>query len=360
MARGQRRAGAVDRRTRTAASRSARFQRDVRSAPAQVANYLRALGVRRGDRVLLMLGNELALWEAMLACIKLGAVLIPATALLTTEDLRDRIERGEVRHVIAASAPAPASSPTLAGDYTPHRVGEPQPGWQRFAGRRPRRRATSRPTGRHAGRPTRCCCTSPPAPPPSPSWCCTRHQSYPVGHLSTMYWIGLQPGDMHLNISSPGWAKHAWSCFFAPWNAGACVFIHNTARFNAAGAAGDAGALRRHQPVRAAHRVAHADPGGPGRLPRAPAAARAGRRRRAAEPRDHRAGARRLGPDAARRLRPDRDHRPGRQHARPAAEARLHGPAAAGLPHRAARRRRQARPTRARSCIDLADRARPA
>ena len=45
-------------------------------------------------------------------------------------------------------------------------------------------------------------------------------QSYPVGHLSTMYWIGLQPGDVHLNISSPGWAKHAWSCFFAPWNAG--------------------------------------------------------------------------------------------------------------------------------------------
>jgi len=59
------------------------------------------------------------------------------------------------------------------------------------------------------------------------------HQSYPIGHLSTMYWIGLLPGDVHLNISSPGWAKHAWSCFFAPWNAGACVFIYNVARFSA-------------------------------------------------------------------------------------------------------------------------------
>jgi acetyl-CoA synthetase len=48
-----------------------------------------------------------------------------------------------------------------------------------------------------------------------------------------MYWIGLRPGDIHLNVSSPGWAKHAWSCFFAPWNAGACVFIYNYARFNA-------------------------------------------------------------------------------------------------------------------------------
>ena len=50
-----------------------------------------------------------------------------------------------------------------------------------------------------------------------------------------MYWIGLRPGDMHLNISSPGWAKHAYSCLFAPWNAGATVFIANQPRFNARG-----------------------------------------------------------------------------------------------------------------------------
>jgi len=58
-------------------------------------------------------------------------------------------------------------------------------------------------------------------------------RSYPVGGLSTMYWLGLQPGDVHLNISSPGWAKHAWSCFFAPWNAGATVFVVNQPRFDA-------------------------------------------------------------------------------------------------------------------------------
>ena len=49
------------------------------------------------------------------------------------------------------------------------------------------------------------------------------HASYPIGHLSTMYGLGLRPGDVHLNISSPGWAKHAWSSFFAPWNAGAAI-----------------------------------------------------------------------------------------------------------------------------------------
>jgi acetyl-CoA synthetase len=61
------------------------------------------------------------------------------------------------------------------------------------------------------------------------------HASYPVGHLSTMYWIGLQPGDVHLNISSPGWAKHAWSNVFAPWIAESCVLVMNYAKFDAAG-----------------------------------------------------------------------------------------------------------------------------
>ena len=62
------------------------------------------------------------------------------------------------------------------------------------------------------------------------------HQSYPVGHLSTMYWIGIQEDDIHQNISSPGWAKHAWSCVFAPWNAGATTFVHDAPRFKPANA----------------------------------------------------------------------------------------------------------------------------
>jgi acetyl-CoA synthetase len=57
--------------------------------------------------------------------------------------------------------------------------------------------------------------------------------SYPVGHLSTMYWIGVQPGDVHMTIASPGWAKHAWSCFFAPFLAEATVFVFDTPKFEA-------------------------------------------------------------------------------------------------------------------------------
>jgi acetyl-CoA synthetase len=197
---------------------------------SQVANHLRALGVKRGDRVLLMLGNEVALWESMLALIKLGAVMIPATALLTTEDLHDRMERGHVRHVIATSAQAGKFSP-LAGDYTRISVGEAQSGWQRFedSALAPAEFRPDSPT--LATDPLLLYFTS--GTTSKPKLVLHTHQSYPVGHLSTMYWIGLRPGDVHLNISSPGWAKHAWSCFFAPWNAGACVFIHNSTRFDA-------------------------------------------------------------------------------------------------------------------------------
>ena len=48
-----------------------------------------------------------------------------------------------------------------------------------------------------------------------------------MGHLSTMFWIGMEPGDVHLNVASPVWAKHAWSNVFTPWIAEACVFIYN-------------------------------------------------------------------------------------------------------------------------------------
>ena len=196
----------------------------------QVANWLRAQGVKRGDRVLLMLGNELALWELMLACIKLGAVMIPATMLLTPEDLRDRLERGGVKHVAVASEQA-AKFADLPGRYTRITVGAAVPGWLRFEDSASVPTAFTRDGPTQATDPLLLYFTS--GTTSKPKLVLHTHQSYPVGHLSTMYWIGLQPGDVHLNISSPGWAKHAWSCFFAPWNAGAAIFIYNYTRFSA-------------------------------------------------------------------------------------------------------------------------------
>ena len=196
----------------------------------QVANWLRAQGVQRGDRLLLMLGNEVALWEVMLAAIKLGVVMIPTAGLLAREDLRDRITRGAVRHIVTSSENVPKVD-ALGGDFTRIAVGEPTSGWLDFA-QSACFPATFTPDARTGARdPLLLYFTS--GTTAKPKLVLHTHQSYPVGHLSTMYWIGLRPGDIHLNISSPGWAKHAWSCFFAPWNAGACIFIYNYARFNA-------------------------------------------------------------------------------------------------------------------------------
>ena len=196
----------------------------------RVANHMRALGVKRGERILLMLGNDIALWETMLAAFKLGAVVIPATNLLTPEDLRDRVERGHVRHLVVGSANLDKFA-DIAYGCTRIGVGGDAPGWTRHdaALEYASQFEVDGPT--LASDPMLLYFTS--GTTSKPKMVLHSHQSYPVGHLSTMYWIGLQPGDIHLNISSPGWAKHAWSCFFAPWNAGACIFVHNTSRFSA-------------------------------------------------------------------------------------------------------------------------------
>src|SRR5689334_15674584 len=67
----------------------------------QVANFLRAQGLKRGDHLLLLLGNVVPLWETMLAAMKLGVVVIPATTLLTPDELQDRLDRGRARVVVA-------------------------------------------------------------------------------------------------------------------------------------------------------------------------------------------------------------------------------------------------------------------
>ena len=195
----------------------------------QVANFLRQAGIGRGDRVLLLLGNVVPLWETMLAAMKLGAVVIPATTMLTETDLADRLARGRVRAVVADADLAPRFE-QLAGDYAKIAVGV-APGWRSFADSHDEA-TTFDPQGEtRATDPLLLYFTS--GTTSKPKLVLHSHQSYPVGHLSTMYWIGVKPGDVHLNISSPGWAKHAWSCFFAPWNAGATILILNQPRFDA-------------------------------------------------------------------------------------------------------------------------------
>jgi acetyl-CoA synthetase len=205
---------------------------ELSSRSAQLAAWLRAEGVDRGDRLLLVLGNVAPLWEVMLACIKLGVVVIPATTLLGPRDLADRVERGKVKHVVAASDDT-LKFADVPGDWTRIAVGPPVAGWLRYDDAAEHLETFTAEVETGADETLLLYFTS--GTTARPKLVEHTHTSYPVGHLSTAYWIGLQPGDVHLNVSSPGWAKHAWSNVFAPWIAGATAFVVNQHRFDAAG-----------------------------------------------------------------------------------------------------------------------------
>ncbi|QDO87589.1 AMP-binding protein [Ornithinimicrobium ciconiae] len=198
----------------------------------QVATFLAQQGVTRGDSVIVMLDNQVELWDTMLGIMKIGAVIMPTTTAVGPADLRDRIERGDARAVVANAADT-GKFEEVPGDYLQVSVGEAS-GWTdlrtayalsvpeqglEHPGTAPGDRLLLYFTSGTTNRPK-----------------LVEHTqaSYPVGHLSTMAWLGVRPGDVHLNISSPGWAKHAWSCFFAPWIAEATIMVYNYARFDAA------------------------------------------------------------------------------------------------------------------------------
>ena len=199
----------------------------------QVANLLVANGASHGDRILVMLGNEVPLWETMLAAIKIGAVVIPAATLLAGSDLEDRVTRGNASMAVTNQTGVASFADldqNLVGGVTKIAVGGAPEGWVDYAD------AAAQPSEF-----TPAATTSPTDPlleyftsgtTAKPKLVQHTQSSYPVGHLSTMYWLGLQKGDVHWTISSPGWAKHAWSCFFAPFNAQACIFMYNYTRFD--------------------------------------------------------------------------------------------------------------------------------
>jgi acetyl-CoA synthetase len=203
---------------------------DMATRSTRLANLLRRLGARRADRLLLMLPNVAPLWEAVLAGMKLGLVLVPTTTQLGRQDLADRMHRGEIRHVVTDGDGAERLG-DLAATCSRILVGPGPDGWT-SVDETERESADFVPDGpTRAADPLLLYFTS--GTTARPKLVLHTHQSYPVGHLSTMYWLGCREGDVHWNISSPGWAKHAWSSLFAPWNAGATVFGYHYARFDA-------------------------------------------------------------------------------------------------------------------------------
>ena len=204
---------------------------DLARRSNQVANWLTSLGVRRGDTMIVMLNNTIELWEILLGLMKVGAVAVPTSTLVSDVDLAWRVETADARFAIAPT-PLVERFHLVRPGSTLISVGEdPVTGWRSF----------SDSNGADDG-------FVPDGPTPAdsssllyftsgttahPKLVCHTQVSYPDGHLSTMFWLGVRPGDVHLNISSPGWGKHAWSNFFSPFLAQATVFIFNYERFSA-------------------------------------------------------------------------------------------------------------------------------
>lgn len=209
---------------------------ELSARSSQVANWLRCIGIERGDGILVMLDNQYELWETMLAGLKLGAVLLPTTVMLGPEQLQERIERAEARWVVTNpentekfnAVPGKFSVITTSTDRLPDAGVHPQflyrESCEASEGFTPTTPTSADETALiyfTSGTTSRS------------KMVAHTHTSYPVGHLSTVYWIGLEPGDKHLNVASPGWAKHAWSNFFAPLIAEATIFLYNYGRFDA-------------------------------------------------------------------------------------------------------------------------------
>ncbi len=209
----------------------------------QVANFLSDLGMQKGDRVLMMMDTSVEIFELFLGIMKMGGSIIPASTLLSPADISDRIERGNVKFVIVhnkfrervdqAGDILKSLKALVCVRQIAHKCDceerEFIPCWTDYEDSKnyPKEHEASFIT--YSTDNLFLFFTSGTTSQPK---LVMHPYHYPVGHLTTMYWLDLKEDDIHYNISSPGWAKFAWSSFLAPWNAGATIFTFNYSAFD--------------------------------------------------------------------------------------------------------------------------------
>jgi acyl-coenzyme A synthetase/AMP-(fatty) acid ligase len=210
--------------------------RDLGQRTDRLLAHLRAEGIGQGAVIYTQVALELPIWDAHLAAIKGGLQLIPAATVLAVPDIVHRFTTVLPDVVLADATTAPVIDAALRTMGKEVRVkllieGE-------LAGWTPYTAVTAAPhvpqTAVHSGADDPLFLFFTNGTTGMPKVVVHTHLSYPLGHLTTASWIGMRPGEVHYNISQPGWGKFAWSSFFAPLSMGATIFaFHPPGRFNA-------------------------------------------------------------------------------------------------------------------------------
>jgi acetyl-CoA synthetase len=206
-----------------------------RTESGKLANALKKLGLKKGDRVMLILHRRVEFWVAMLALHKLGAVAVPSPALLTTKDIVYRVNFARIKAVITDAGVASAVQTALTdcpGLRTLIQVGgdAPKHGWADYAAimaqasdifPRP-----EDPAENAGGRDSLLIFFS--SGTTGPPKMVEHLHTYPLGHFVTgVHWHDLRPGDIHLTLADTGWGKAVWGKFYGQWMAEAVVFVHD-------------------------------------------------------------------------------------------------------------------------------------
>ena len=204
----------------------------------QTAAYLQSLGIGKGDPVMLILKRRYEWWLVMLALHKLGAVVIPATHMLTKHDIVYRNQRASVKAIVCVDDPYVTGQILLAKDESPTveqyiAIGNHVPdGFHDYLKEIEAAPAFVRPAEKNANSDTMLMYfTSGTSGEPK----MVAHDFlYALGHLTTgVFWHNLHPGSLHLTVADTGWGKAVWGKFYGQWFAGATVFVFDHEKFNA-------------------------------------------------------------------------------------------------------------------------------
>ena len=213
--------------------------KDMKKASAQCANYFKSLGIKKGDRVMLVLKRHYQFWFAMLGLNKLGAIAIPATNQLQEHDFEYRFNSAGISAILCTADGDTAHQVDLAAEHCPtlkHKIivnGERE-GWRTFD-------EEYTLFSSHFNRTEDSPCgddlllmffTSGTSGYPKIA---AHNHKYPLGHFHTArYWHNVHPDGLHLTISDTGWAKSMWGKLYGQWLCEAATFVYDFDRFDAA------------------------------------------------------------------------------------------------------------------------------